>query len=235
MAVSPYALVGRAPNMNDFYSRHLLLVNMPLAVLLTLLLSACLNDDRHRLTPAAVVVMTAFAASFLVYGVSNQIRVEVNWIKNLGLAQAIQKSVDTDRYTYFHVDIFNDTTEYTLYPQRTYEFSGLFRMAWGKKGKVGSVRINPVGRTSSMQRLAEHEATRKRLALGQQAKHARFFMLDGLDVDGPSVYLSAHCASRANDIEVFLRYWALKWGSKDKLDAWLGGLWLIAQQEPIDL
>lgn len=134
--IFPYIMVGRIPD-NFVDSRHALLTAIPISIMVVSFLNIL-----RRLNLLHVLVLNflclMLVASFSISYIKNYIQWQFRWIKDRSVISQLEELPQLKKYSTFY--IHNNTVnpqENELYTYNFYEWSSLFKIAWGEEKWIG--------------------------------------------------------------------------------------------------
>ncbi|MCK9380266.1 MAG: hypothetical protein M0P95_04270 [Sulfuritalea sp.] len=136
-ALFPYLVVGKFPTAEGWDSRHAALVSLPVAVLLVAIGRGVHLILPFNLTPNLLRVFSGILVlSFVLLTCKVYLAWQVRWIKDQSFIVNLQKlpKALVDRINLF---IVNDAYYINKEFYRHYEYSVMFKMAWGSENKIG--------------------------------------------------------------------------------------------------
>jgi hypothetical protein len=131
----PYVLVGLAPTLHGWSTRHALLLGLPLSLLVVAGTHVVLPDTARQYGPArAAILLTLAIGCFLVLQES-YLGWQARWVKDQSIIQQLPR---LDHARQFSVIWIEDN--FPLGGEgdyRFYEWSSMFRSAWGTQRTIG--------------------------------------------------------------------------------------------------
>ena len=132
VAVFPYNAVGLLPSLEDWHSRHQLLVSLGASLISVYGIHLVVSSANVR-----KFIYSMFIALFLIQNIHYYIDFQRDWYKQLSLIENYRASTIIKNYTTF---LFDDKTQSLNANHRTYrfyEFAGQFKIAFGDEKRFG--------------------------------------------------------------------------------------------------
>jgi hypothetical protein len=132
LAMLPYALVGKYPSPHGWETRHDLLVAIPLAVTVVLVVRALLQSGRMALIGVGLVSL--LAVGFAAAGVQDYAALQARWAVDRAVMARLQSMNGSGNFSVYWV---RDAIPGPEPFYRFYEWSAMFREAYGGESRVG--------------------------------------------------------------------------------------------------
>ncbi len=205
VAIAPFFLVGKMMTFNGWDSRHGILLALPVAIGLIAIgrmLTQMLGNKHGQFAPALALFLFA---GFIITTWQNYVEWQVRWIKDQSIAVNLRAAprVLLDQASYIYVED-NDLVLGQKY--FFYEYSGLFKMAFGQEKWLG----NTAAELTDLRRVAENFPIRR-------------YLLRDFTPTGCSAFLRIKFPGiQGSRLSVALKYQQLRWLRPDQLESWLG-------------
>ena len=147
LAVLPYAVVGDAPSIHGWDTRHDLLVSVPLAALLVSAVALAFRRGRSAWLGAGLLglVVVGFSGA----GIQDYAALQARWATDRAVMDQLRSDPTARGYSIFWVD---DRAPGPEDYYRFYEWSAMFKQVYGDQGHIGlDIRANNSGILSATQ------------------------------------------------------------------------------------
>jgi len=139
MAIVPYVLVGKSPDIAGFGTRHALLIGLPMAILFVSVVQSLFPNDyvqtARGISNGGWVFLTVFVLLFSTALVDSYLYWQVRWIKCRSAMQALQADPASGKFSTYWVDDQFKTGERDGWT--TGEWPSLFKTIWRDETRVG--------------------------------------------------------------------------------------------------
>ena len=132
LAILPYALVGKAPAVHGWDSRHDLLIGLPLAVLLVSLVSAVLPAGRRALLGLGLLALVAIG--FTGAGIQDYAAIQARWATDRAVMAELRSTPDAGGFSVYWV---HDGAPGPEDFYRFYEWAAMLGNVYGDQARVG--------------------------------------------------------------------------------------------------
>lgn len=136
LAVLPYNLVGLLPKLDNWHSRHQLLV--PLGASFIIVYGLKVVGQKLSLKGITrTVVMSLLLCQFIAINISDCVGLHLDWFKQQALLMHIRDNPVFALHTTF---VFEDRTQVTNYIKRSYpvyQYAGMMKLTFGDQKRIG--------------------------------------------------------------------------------------------------
>jgi hypothetical protein len=210
LASLPYALVFKVATVVGWNTRHSLLVSIGVGVVIVGVFKAVCSAPGGRLSRAGVAVAASLVLAFATTMIDSYISWQMRWIKDHSVQVHLKNMPPCPASTYWIDDQFPLPREISLEPYQDYEWSTIFKNAWGGETRTG---IYP-GTD-----LASYDRTRgENYRTGGWGKICN---LSGYDASGPQARLTVRPGPFASGIKMVLWYWWYRYLGRNAFDAYV--------------
>jgi len=130
----PYVVVGLAPA-DAWSSRHEMLVGLPLAIIVLGVTGVVEKERRGMLSLASLSVLGLIVVGFTLTTVHTYIGWQARWVKDRSIMLNLSRMPELRKVSVFWIDDESGIGPAQVYD--FYEWSGMFKAAWGEETHIG--------------------------------------------------------------------------------------------------
>lgn len=210
LAMLPYALVSKPATVVGWQTRFSLLVSIGVGVIIVGVCKALCTGPGGQLSRGGLAVLGTLVLAFATTMVDSYISWEMRWVKDNSVTMHLRSMPPCSASTYWIDDQFPLPSEVSLEPYWDYDWSTIFKDAWGGETRTG---IYP-GTNLASYDSTKGESYRTR-------EWGRICNLSGYDASGPQARLTIRSGPSGNGIKMVLWYWWYRYVNRSRFEAYV--------------
>ena len=135
LGMFPYVVVGKPASMEGWDSRHAILLALPIGLIVVTLAGWICAGRSQNVQGVGYALLAALVWLFTISTWNYYARWQARWVKDIAIITELKNLTDERRISVFWID-----DRMPVGPESSYEFydwSGLFKAAWGDESHVG--------------------------------------------------------------------------------------------------
>jgi hypothetical protein len=142
LAILPFAIVGKYPNVHGWGTRHALLLSLPMAIIFVAIGRICFIDKTASISRLGIVFLVILTFIFTASSIANYLSWQARWVKDQSVMINLPKLKDAEDISIFWVDDQTNLDGEEYY--RFYEWSSMFKTMYGDESRIGlEIEIYP--------------------------------------------------------------------------------------------
>ena len=135
LGMLPYVIVGKAPSLHGWNTRHALLVALPMAVIIVAIARLAFTEPAGSLPRQGWVFLAILVLAFSFSTIKNYISWQARWVKDRSIMANLATLDTAHGISVFWVDDQFPAGGEGYY--RFYEWSSMFKTVWGDESRIG--------------------------------------------------------------------------------------------------